>query len=350
MSPLRYLLAAAVLFAFVLDESSSQAQLTPDFYNTTCPNASNIILGVLQNAFNSDIRIAASLIRLHFHDCFVNGCDGSLLLDNVANDTSIDSEKFSLANNNSARGFEVVDAMKTALESACPGIVSCADILAIASEQSVNLSGGPSWTVPLGRRDGRTANRSLADQNLPTPFQTLDLLKGRFRNVGLNDNTDLVALSGAHTFGRAQCQFFSQRLFNFNGTGNPDPTLNATLLAQLQQLCPQGGNGSVLTNLDLSTPDGFDNDYFSNLQANNGLLQSDQELFSTPGADTIPIVNNFSSNETAFFESFAVSMIRMGNLSLLTGTQGEIRSNCRRVNANNLSTRSSSDGGLVSSI
>ncbi|KAK9220802.1 hypothetical protein WN944_009226 [Citrus x changshan-huyou] len=283
MSPLRYLLAAAVLFAFVLDESSSQAQLTPDFYNTTCPNASNIILGVLQNAFNSDIRITASLIRLHFHDCFVN-------------------------------------------------------------------SGGPSWTVPLGRRDGRTANRSLADQNLPTPFQTLDLLKGRFRNVGLNDNTDLVALSGAHTFGRAQCQFFSQRLFNFNGTGNPDPTLNATLLAQLQQLCPQGGNGSVLTNLDLSTPDGFDNDYFSNLQANNGLLQSDQELFSTPGADTIPIVNNFSSNETAFFESFAVSMIRMGNLSLLTGTQGEIRSNCRRVNANNLSTISSSDGGLVSSI
>lgn len=72
MSPLRYLLAAAVLFAFVLDESSSQAQLTPDFYNTTCPNASNIILGVLQNAFNSDIRITASLIRLHFHDCFVN--------------------------------------------------------------------------------------------------------------------------------------------------------------------------------------------------------------------------------------------------------------------------------------
>lgn len=72
MSSLRYLLAAAIVFAFVLDESSSQAQLTPDFYNTTCPNASNIILGVLQNAFNSDIRITASLIRLHFHDCFVN--------------------------------------------------------------------------------------------------------------------------------------------------------------------------------------------------------------------------------------------------------------------------------------
>ncbi|KAJ4724110.1 Peroxidase [Melia azedarach] len=318
MSCLRYLLASALVFAFVLEASvNSQAQLTPNFYNSTCPNASNIILGVLQQALQSDVRIGASLIRLHFHDCFVQGCDGSILLDNTS---TIDSEKQAGANNNSARGFNVVDSMKAALESACPGIVSCADILAIAAEQSVVL-GGPSWTVLLGRRDSTTANRTLANQNIPSPFETLSQLKAKFLNVGLNNNVDLVALSGAHTFGRAQCRTFSPRLFNFNNTGNPDPTMNTTLLTTLQQLCPQ---------------DAFDNNYFSNLLSNNGLLQSDQELFSTPGADTIAIVNSFSSNQTAFFQSFVASMISMGNISPLTGTQGEIRLNCSKVNGNSI--------------
>ncbi|KAL5765150.1 hypothetical protein ACOSQ2_017744 [Xanthoceras sorbifolium] len=347
-SPLHHLLKGLLCAVFLLQASSSYsyAQLSPTFYDQTCPNISSIISGVLQQAFTSDIRIGASLIRLHFHDCFVNGCDGSILLDNTA---TIESEKEALANNNSARGFNVVDSMKAALESACPGIVSCADILAVAAEQSVAMSGGPSWTVPLGRRDSLTASRALANITIPGPFDTLDVLKSKFVNVGLNNDTDLVALSGAHTFGRAQCRTFSSRLFNFNSTNNPDPTLNTTYLATLQQLCPQGGNTSVLANLDLTTPDAFDNNYFSNLQLNNGLLQSDQELFSTPGADTIELVNNFSANSSAFFERFVVSMIRMGNLSPLTGSDGEIRLNCSRVNGASI-IRSSSDADLISSI
>lgn len=66
----------------------------------------------------------------------MQGCDGSLLLDN--SDTII-SEKDAGPNANSVRGFEVVDNIKTALETACPATVSCADILAIASEASVNI-------------------------------------------------------------------------------------------------------------------------------------------------------------------------------------------------------------------
>ncbi|KAL3604873.1 hypothetical protein D5086_005732 [Populus alba] len=108
---------------------------------------------------------------------------------------------------------------------------------------------------------------------------------------------DLCLLLGAHTFGRAQCLNFISRLYNFSGSGNPDPTLNTTYLAALQQLCPQAGNRSVLTNLDRTTADTFDGNYFSNLQTNEGLLQSDQELFSTTGADTIAIVNNFSAQQ-----------------------------------------------------
>jgi len=84
--------------------------------------------------------------------------------------------------------------------------------------------------------------------------------------------------------------------------------------------------------LDLTTPDQFDNKYYSNLQQLNGLLQSDQELFSTPGADTIPIVNSFSSNQNTFFDNFRASMLKMGNIGVLTGGEGEIRLQCNFVN------------------
>ncbi|KAK9290651.1 hypothetical protein L1049_008824 [Liquidambar formosana] len=132
-------------------------------------------------------------------------------------------------------------------------------------------------------------------------------------------------LFGAHTFGRAQCPTFINRLYNFNGTSKPDPTLNSKYLTTLQQICPQNGSGTALANLDPSTQYCFDNNYFSNLQTNEGLLQSDQELFSTTASATISIVNSFRV-------VFAQSMINMGNISPLTGSSGKIRSDCRKVN------------------
>ena len=105
-----------------------------------------------------------------------------------------------------------------------------------------------------------------------------------------------VVFSGAHTFGKAQCSTFVGRLYNFNDTGNPDPTPNTTFLQTLQEICPQNGTETNLTNLDVTTPNIFDKAYYSNLLVHKGLLQSDQELFSTPNADTVPIVHLFSSN------------------------------------------------------
>ncbi|KAJ6387790.1 hypothetical protein OIU77_026377 [Salix suchowensis] len=113
----------------------SRSQLTTDFYSTTCPKLLQTVRKEVLKAIKSETRMAASLIRLHFHDCFVNGCDASVLLDGS------DGEKFALPNINSARGFEVVEAIKTAVESQCSGVVSCADILAIAARDSVLLWG-----------------------------------------------------------------------------------------------------------------------------------------------------------------------------------------------------------------
>lgn len=66
----------------------------------------------------------------------MQGCDGSILL---INSTNIVSEQDAVPNAGSVRGFPVVDDIKTAVENVCPGVVSCADILAIASNASVFL-------------------------------------------------------------------------------------------------------------------------------------------------------------------------------------------------------------------
>lgn len=138
---------------------------------------------------------------------------------------------------------------------------------------------------------------------------------------------------GAHTFGRAQCRTFSNRLFNFSGSGSPDPTLNTTYLATLQQNCPQNGSGTTINNLDPSSPDTFDNHYYSNLINNRGLLQSDQELYSNSSSSFVSLINNFANNQTAFFQAFVQSIINMGNISPLTGSQGQIRSDCKKLNS-----------------
>lgn len=279
--------------------------LSSSFYDDSCPGVHDIVRRVIQRARVVDARIPASLIRLHFHDCFVQGCDGSLLLDNDL--PAIMTEKEVPANDRSARGFEVVDDIKRALENACPGIVSCADILALASEISVKMAGGPRWSVPLGRRDGTTTNIESAN-NLPSPFDSLETIQEKFRNLGLDD-TDLVALQGAHTFGRAQCQF-------------------------TQQNCSAGQDEETLVNLDTVTPDVFDNKYYGNLLRGHAPLPSDQVMLSDDRAvtTTAPIVHRFSVSQKDFFKNFATSMVKMGNLSPLTGRAGEIRNNCRRVN------------------
>ncbi|XP_017434751.1 peroxidase 22-like [Vigna angularis] len=163
---------------------------------------------------------------IRLHDCFVQGCDASILLNNT---DSIVSEQEARPNKNSIRGLNVVNDMKTAVENSCPNVVSCADILALATGVSLLLSGGPGWKVPLKRRDSLTASQTLANQNLPAPFFNLTQLKQAFAAQGLS-TTNLVALSGARTFGRSHCSFFSGRLYNFNGTQKLDPTLDTTYL------------------------------------------------------------------------------------------------------------------------
>lgn len=54
--------------------------------------------------------------------------------------------------------------------------------------------GGPYWALPLGRRDGLTANETAANE-LPSPFESLDNIIRKFSAKGL-DLRDVVVLSG----------------------------------------------------------------------------------------------------------------------------------------------------------
>lgn len=266
--------------------------------------------------------MGASIVRLFFHDCFVNGCDGSILLDDTS---SFTGEKTANPNRNSARGYEVIDSIKSAVERACPRVVSCADILAIAARDSTTILGGPSWEVKLGRRDARTASRSAANNGIPPPTSNLNALISRFSALGLS-TTDLVALSGSHTIGQARCTSFRARIYN--ETNNLD-----TSLAQARQSnCPRatGSGDNNLAPLDFQTPTSFDNNYFKNLVGQRGLLHSDQQLFN--GGSTDSIVQSYSTNPKKFSSDFASAMIKMGDISPLTGSNGEVRLNCRRVN------------------
>jgi peroxidase len=111
------------------------------------------------------------------------------------------------------------------------------------------------------------------------------------------------------------------RLYNFGGTGKPDPTLNTAYLAQLQSLCPnvQGGTNNVA--LDLNSEFSFDTSYYRNIQANKGLLRIDQEIGND--ARTSGTVNTLAASSNAFGNEFGTAVVAMGRIGVLTS--GKVR-------------------------
>uniref|UniRef100_J3LXV9 Peroxidase n=1 Tax=Oryza brachyantha TaxID=4533 RepID=J3LXV9_ORYBR len=303
--------------------------LFPQFYQHTCPQMEAVVGAIVAKAHAEDPRMAASLLRMHFHDCFVQGCDASVLLD-ADGSGRVATEKRSNPNRDSLRGYEVIDEIKAALEHACPRTVSCADIVAVAARDSTVLTGGPGWEVPLGRRDSLTASLSGSNNLIPAPNDTLATIVGKFRNQGL-DLVDLVALSGSHTIGNSRCVSFRQRLYSQNNDGKPDFTLNPAYAAELRGRCPRSGGDQNLFALDPVSQFRFDNQYYRNILAMSGLLNSDEVLL-TQSHETMELVHRYAASNELFFQQFAKSMVKMGNISPLTGHNGEIRMNCRRVN------------------
>ncbi|GJR23257.1 peroxidase 12-like protein [Tanacetum coccineum] len=328
------LFASVFLVVMLMHLQILEAQQPPlvkglswNYYQSSCPKLESIIKKQLEKVFKKDVGLAAALLRMHFHDCFVQGCDGSVLLDGSASGP-VDSEK-TAPPNLSLRGFDVIEDLRRRVHKECgAGSVSCADITAVVARDSIVLTGGPTYSVPLGRRDGLSfATRDATLANLPSPFVPTDTLLTTLAAKNF-DATDAVALSGAHTIGVAHCSSFTRRLYP-----TQDTTLDKTFATTLKGVCP-AANTNASTFMDLRSPNVFDNKYFVDLMNKQGLLTSDQDLYTNK--KTRDIVTSFAVNQTLFFEKFVNVMIKMGQMQVLTGTQGEVRNKCSATNSNDL--------------
>ncbi|XP_076956689.1 peroxidase 47-like [Bidens hawaiensis] len=293
--------------------------LSMQYYIMNCPMAEFIVRNSVNSALRADPTLAAGLIRMHFHDCFIQGCDASILLDSTDDNTA---EKDSPANL-SLRGYEVIDDAKEKLENQCPGVVSCADIVAMAAREAVIFAGGPVYDIQKGRKDG-TRSKIEDTRNLPSPFfNTSELIK-MFGQKGFNVQ-DLVSLSGGHTLGVARCSSFKNRLKNFDSTHDVDPSLDTQFTKTLTKTCAAGDNAEQPFDATRNT---FDNAYYWALQRQSGVLFSDQTLMSDP--KTRNIVNMYTMNQAMFFLDFQRAMVKMGLLDVKEN--GQVRQNCRKLN------------------
>ncbi|BBG93237.1 Peroxidase superfamily protein [Prunus dulcis] len=294
--------------------------LSPAFYRKSCPQIGRIVRSITWSKVAANPALAAKLLRLHYHDCFVRGCDASILIDSTSGNTA---EK-DAAPNRSIGGYDVIDEIKTKLEEECPDIVSCADIVALAARDAVSYQfGRPMWQVLTGRKDGRVSLTSEASRDLPSGNANFTTLQQQFAGLGLNI-IDLVALSESEFrvqkwfkltdqtvgtyIGVAHCAVFQRRL-NATGKGDADPSLDPEYAQFLRTQCTTPPNPAVAVALDANSSVSFDSHYFVGLRHNKGLLRSDAALLTDPRSARV--VKSFQGFHV-FMANFGLSMKKMG--------------------------------------
>ncbi|CAN1843741.1 Peroxidase 39 [Linum perenne] len=319
MERLSFSMALLVMVALVL-VGSTNAQLKMGFYSKSCPKAEKIIQDFVHQKISTVPSLAATFIRMHFHDCFVRGCDASVLL----NTTSGEQPEKQSPPNLTLRGFDFIDRVKSLVEAECPGVVSCADVLTLVTRDSIVAVGGPSWRVPTGRRDGVISRSSEARNNIPPPFANFTTLQTLFANQGL-DVKDLVLLS-------AHCSSFSNRLYNFTGRGDADPALDSDYASNLRsRKCRTINDNTTKVEMDPGSRNTFDLSYYSLLLKRRGLFESDAAL--TTNSASLQLVDKIAKGSVKdFFSEFALAMEKMGRINVKTGSNGEIRKQCALVN------------------
>nr|CAB3478539.1 unnamed protein product [Digitaria exilis] len=252
------------------------------------------------------------------------GCDASIML--ISRNKTGERNAFP---SYGLRGYDEIEQIKAKVEAACPLTVSCADIIALAARDAVFLSNGPRYAVETGRRDGKMSFNIDANNDLPPPSSNIVDLKTYFSVKGLGWK-DLVVLSGSHTIGRAQCSTFAaDRLYNFSGKLEQDPSLNKTYAAGLRELCEPGVvNDTTPVPMDPSSPYTFDLGYYRDVVGNTSLFLSDQALMDDRWTRAYVERMAAAASPEEFFADYAVAMTNMGRIEVLTGDNGEIRKTC----------------------
>ncbi|TVU39049.1 hypothetical protein EJB05_12451, partial [Eragrostis curvula] len=288
--------------------------LDAGYYRKSCPDMEAIVQKAVKKALDKDYTLAAGLIRLYFHDFAVRVRSLHLMIEFLLR--RADASK-------TLRGFELIDAIKAEVEAKCKGVVSCADILTAAARDASTAVGVPYWSLRYGRKDGSESRKDEADRYVPMGDEPVTNLITFFESNGLNI-LDLVALSGAHTIGRATCGTVKPGLCQRKRSGS----LDARYADFLTRKCAAGSDGEYLE-LDGETPTAFDNRYYKNLMSGKGLLPTDERLLDD--SRTKHFVTMFANQQGSsgiFTHQFAQSMRRLGEAQVLTGDEGGVRRMC----------------------
>ncbi|XAR56987.1 Peroxidase [Bertholletia excelsa] len=308
------------LFVFEVGSGVGGEKLSYDFYQESCPEVEDTVRVAVQSFSFSDPSTPAALLRLMFHDCQVQGCDASILVDpcDPAEPSEMDSSK-----NFGIRKREAIGVIKSMVEAVCPLQVSCADIIILAAREAVAVAGGPRIAVPLGRRDSTTPPSSqLADTWLPTSNTGVDDMLKIFGQKGMTTE-EAVAIMGAHTLGVTHCGSIKGRLDSQEGAGPMGPGLEL----MLRLSCPFGPltpNTSFLPNDPTTLV--FDNLYYTNAMRGMGVLTIDAEL--PFDHRTAPFVRRFAADPAQFFRVFASAFVKLSSYGVLTGGEGVVREIC----------------------
>lgn len=174
------------------------------------------------------------------------------------------------------------------------------------------------------------------------------MLNGFYLVKDLLNVFDIFA--GAHSTGKIHCKFFEKRLYNFDGTNQPDPSMDPEFVELLRTMCNNSGthsqspsaspSPSPLTtsktrkeqamDMDYEGPgSGFGTLYYRSLLQGRGILFVDQQM--TAGENTSNWVRQYASDVSMFHKDFAQVMMKLSNYQVLTGSQGDVRQNCREV-------------------
>ncbi|XP_015870190.3 peroxidase 21 [Ziziphus jujuba] len=314
-----------LLLPILLQFHSGNCELQLNYYEQSCPKAEEIIKQQVINLYHKHGNTAVSWVRNLFHDCMVKSCDASLLLETS---NGIESEKES-ERSFGMRNFKYVNTIKEAVEKECPSTVSCADIVALSARDGIVMLGGPHAEMKTGRKDSKESYASVLEDFIPNHNDTISLVLSRFQSIGI-DVERTVALLGAHSVGRVHCVNLVHRLYP-----TVDPTLDPDYADYLKGRCPTpypDPNAVLYARNDRETPMILDNMYYKNILNHKGPLIVDQQLASDP--KTSPFVEKMAADNGYFHEQFANAIVLLSENNPLTGDQGEVRKDCRFVNAN----------------
>ncbi|KAJ3708417.1 hypothetical protein LUZ61_012122 [Rhynchospora tenuis] len=301
----------------------NSCQLVLNFYKESCPQAEEIIRTQVKLLYKQHKNTAFSWLRNIFHDCAVQSCDASLLLDSTRRSVSEKEMDRSFG----MRNFKYIETIKEAVERECPGVVSCADILVLSARDAIVEIGGPFIPLKTGRRDGRKSRAPLLEQYLPDHNESILSVLDKFSAIGI-DTPGVVALLGSHSVGRTHCTKLVHRLYP-----EVDPNFNPDHVPHMLKKCPDpvpNPKAVQYVRNDRGTPMKLDNNYYRNILDDKGLLQVDHDL--AHDRRTRPIVKQMAKNQNYFFREFARALQILSENNPLTGDKGEIRKRCNVAN------------------